>query len=426
MKCLLCLITILIVSTAFGAEVKMPADTIFNVKSYGAKADGKTDDTAAINAAMEAASKVGGKVFLPAGKYMTKGTFKVPAGVSVEGIANAPSGCEPMTGTVLLATAGRDKEESDPFITLLESTSVVGLTIYYPEQKVENIKPYPWTFKMIGADNTVEKVTLINSYNGIRTGPEGNVRHRIKSVSGCVLRRGIFIDGCFDVGRIEDIQFHGNWWWMPTAKGNSLIVNKYMIDNLEGFIFGKTDSEFVTNTFVFPAKIGYHFIATEKGVCYGQFSGISADWAQKCIVVDAVHGLGIVITNGMFASLAQDSIEPTQVVINKTNVGSVRFENCMFWGESINNVLSHSSGYTSLSNCYFSSWRKTDAPTPLIEADNGKLQVIGCTFATEQPSVALKPGLNHAIITGNNGEKGVRIVNEIGDKAIITANEPAQ
>jgi len=430
-KCELCLIATLIafcaaVAPILGDEGATAAETIFNVKSFGAKADGSTDDTTAIQAAMDAAGVVGGKVFLPAGKYMTRGTLKVPAGVSVQGVANSPVYCEPLKGTVILATAGRDKEDSAPFFTLQDSTSVSGLTIYYPEQKVEDIRPYPWTFKLIGADNTVEKVTLINSYNGIRTGPENNVRHRIRSVYGCVLRRGIFIDGCVDVGRIEDIQFHGNWWWMPEAKGNSLIVNKYMIDNLEGFIFGRTDSQFVTNTFVFPAKIGYHFIATPQGVCYGQFSGISADWAQKCIVVDAVLSIGILITNGMFASLAQDSENPTQVEINKTNSGSVRFENCSFWGEPIHNVLSHSSGCVSLSNCYMSSWRKSDNPTPLILADNGKLQVIGCTFATGQPSIALRPGLKHAIIMGNNGENGVRIVNEIGKKAVITGNEAAR
>jgi hypothetical protein len=411
---------------ALAAKGTKPADSIFNVKAFGAKADAKTDDTAAIQAAIDSAGKLGGKVLLPAGRYMTRGTFKIPPGVAVEGVANSALYCEPLKGSIVLATAGRDKEDSAPLFTLDASASVTGITVYYPEQLVENIRPYPWTFKLTGADSAVDKVTLINSYNGICTGPEGNVRHRIRNVSGCVLRRGIFIDNCVDVGRIENIQFHGNWWWMPDAKGNSIIVNKYMLQNLEAFIFGKTDSEFVTNTFVFPAKIGYHFIGTKNGVCYGQFSGISADWAQNCIVVESVLSIGIQITNGMFASLAQDSVDPTQVIIKETNGGSVRFENCSFWGESINNVVAHGSGYVSLSNCYLSSWRKSDNPTPLILADNGKLQVIGCTFGTSQPSVALKPGLKHAVVMGNNGEKGVRIVNEIGEKASIVANEAAE
>ena len=401
-------------------------ESVFNVKALGAKADGTTDDTAAIQTAIDAASKLGGKVYLPAGKYMTRGTFKIPPGVSIEGVANSPVFGEPLKGSILLATAGRDKEDSAPFMTLDSSSSVVGVTVYYPEQLVEDIKPYPWTFALIGSDNTVDNITLINSYNGIRTGPEGNVRHRIQNVFGCVLRRGLFIDYCTDVGRVENVQFHGHWWWMPDAKGNSLIVNKYMLENLEGFIFGKTDSEFVTNTFVFPAKIGYHFIATDKGVCYGQFSGISADWTQNCIVVDAVLDMGIVITNGKFASLAQGSENPNQIIINKTNIGSVRLVNCTFWGETDHNVIAHGTGYVSLSSCYFSSWKKSDNPKPLVVADNGKLQVIGCSFATPQPALGLQPGLKHAIITGNNGVKGVKIINEIGDKAIITANEAAE
>lgn len=35
-----------------------------------------------------------------------------------------------------------------------------------------------------------------------------------------------------------------------------------------------------------------------------------------------------------------------------------------------------------------------------------------------------RKGLVHAIITENNGADGVRIVNEIGDNAIISNNEP--
>ena len=61
-----------------------------------------------------------------------------------------------------------------------------------------------------------------------------------------------------------------------------------------------------------------------------------------------------------------------------------------------------------------------------MEADNGKLQIRGCTFATPEPSILLKKGLKHAIVTENNGVKGVSITNEIGEQAIISNNEPAR
>ena len=66
---------------------------------------------------------------------------------------------------------------------------------------------------------------------------------------------------------------------------------------------------------------------------------------------------------------------------------------------------------------------KNDTELPLVEADNGKLQVRGCSFATGEPSIHLKSGLKHAIISENNGLDGVRIVNDIGDKAVIVNNE---
>jgi hypothetical protein len=59
----------------------------------------------------------------------------------------------------------------------------------------------------------------------------------------------------------------------------------------------------------------------------------------------------------------------------------------------------------------------------LVEADGGKLQVRGCSFGTDEPAILLQKGLASAIITENNGVRGVEIVNEIGDRAIIANNE---
>ena len=410
--------------SAFGAKGKaMETDGIFSPKSYGAKVDGKTDDTAAIQSALDAAGKIGGTVYLAPGKWMVKGSLNIPNGVDVKGAANAPRYSEPLIGTVVLATGGRDKEDAPALFEVHSSSCVSGLTVYYPEQKVEDIRPYSWTFHLQGNDNTVENITLVNSYNGIKIGPEGNVRHRIRSVYGCALRRGIFVDGCTDIGRIDNVQFHGHWWWAAAVKGNSDIVNKYMIDNCEAFIFGRTDWEYVTNTFVFPVKIGYRFIETPSGACNGQFSGIGADYAQRCIVVDAIQSMGLLITNGQFVAFAGDN--PIEVEINKTCNGQIRLVNCDFWSGAVQNVVSHGQSFLSLSDCFFST--PHDSPKPVVEVDGGKLQIRGCTFvAGKKPSIALRKGLKHAIITENNGERGVEIINEIGDKAIIANNEPGQ
>jgi hypothetical protein len=401
---------------------------VFNVKDYKAKGDGTTDDTQAIQAALDAAGKNGGRVYLPAAKYLVSGSLQVPVGVSVVGSANMPQYSDPLTGTIILATGGRDNEETPALFEMGSSCSVSGLTIYYPEQVVTDIHPYPWTFHLQGNDNTVENVTLINSYNGIRIGPEPNVRHRIRSVYGCVLRRGLLVDACTDIGRVDNVQFHGHWWWAKSVNGDTKLVNDYMIKNLEAFIFGRTDWEYVTNTFVFPVNIGYRFIQTKAGACNGQFSGIGADYAQRCIVVDQIQPMGLLITNGQFVAFAGDN--PVEIEIAPTCTGNVRLVNCAFWGPAVQNVVSHSQSFLSLSDCYFSvsdsssNIAASEMTVPLVEADGGKLQIRGCSFVGPKPSIAIRKGVKSAIISENNGVNGVSITNEIGNSAIIVNNEP--
>jgi hypothetical protein len=53
------------------------------------------------------------------------------------------------------------------------------------------------------------------------------------------------------------------------------------------------------------------------------------------------------------------------------------------------------------------------------------LRLGGPITATPEPSILLGKGLKHAIVTGNNGVRGVTINNQIGDQAIISENEPS-
>lgn len=232
----------------------------------------------------------------------------------------------------------------------------------------------------------------------------------------------MYLDNCSDIGRIENVQWHCHWWSSAKIGGKWDPVFEYMWKNCEGFIFGRTDWEYVTNTFIFPVSIGYHFVHTKNGEMNGQLSGIGADAAQKCVVVEQIQPMGLLITNGQF--VAFNGLDPVEVVIEKTCTGSVRLVNCAFWGPANQNVVSHSQSYVSLNDCFFSSGKQI--VRALVDADSGKLQVRGCSFATGEPSIHLKKGLMHAIITENNGTKGVRIVNEIGNKAITNNNEPPE
>lgn len=113
------------------------------------------------------------------------------------------------------------------------------------------------------------------------------------------------------------------------------------------------------------------------------------------------------------------------VRMEKTCHGSVRLVNRAFWGRARHCVVSHSRSYVSLSDCFLSSTgRQNHRGNFLVEADGGRLQVRGCSFGSDEPGIALRRGLQHAIVTENNGVTGVEVANEIGERAVLANNEP--
>lgn len=394
---------------------------IHDVTAFGAKADGSADCTAAIQAAIDKAAEKGGQVYLPPGRFLVAGSLKVKPGVAVVGSAVAPLYIKPLIGSVVLATGGRDKEDAPALFEMGDSSAVQGLTVFYPDQKPTNIRPYAWTFHLQGGDNTVENVTLINSYNAIRVGPEPNVRHRIRSVYGCALRRGVYVDSCSDIGRVENVQFHCHWWSAPEVGGAWDPVFEFMWKNLEAFVFGRTDWEFITNNFVFPTNIGYRFIETKNGACNAHVTANGADACQVAVQVDAIQPMGLLITNGQF--VAFNGTNPRGLVVNETCTGQVRLVNCNYWGSFRTIADLRGRSFVGFSDCYFSGWDAKSESLPAIDAQAGRLQVQGCSFVGDL-GIRVGEKVRHAIVTGNNGTNGVRIEDKTG-RAIIRDNEPS-
>jgi len=378
----------------------------WNVMEMGAKADGKTDDTAAIQAALDAAAATGGEVALPPGQYLVAGSLRVPTGVMLSGSWEMPHHGAYNVGTALLATGGRGREQGPALIELSQSSGVRGLTILYPEQRAEAVVPYPWTIHGSGMHNTVENVTLVNSYNGIAIGPEGNELHLVRNVYGCVLRRGVFIDATSDIGRIENVHFNPHYWYRSGHEGAGPVgegyVLKYMRENLEAFIFGRTDWQYCTNTFVYGAKVGYRFIQTKAGACNGQFLGIAADGGEACVVVEAMQPPGILITNGQFVSFGGDCVVTTPTYTS----GSLQLTNCSFWGPIRHIAHLQGAGAVSMHQCHMLQYEQA-----AIVAEAGEITVSTSRFNQEHPDLVLGQAVKAAVFVGNTTQGKAKIEN---------------
>ncbi|MDB4947003.1 MAG: S-layer protein [Labilithrix sp.] len=196
---------------------------------YGAKGDGKTDDTAAFQRALDAASSFpatggyrpttpghGGLVFAPAGEYLIAGTLRIPPYVSLVGTTPAPaSTATPWSrhiGTVLLSTANAGKPDGAPFLAMNSSSTLEGITIFYPNQTDTNPPvAYPWTIRGRELPISLVNVTLVNAFRGVDVASVASGRHFFRGVYGQPLETGINVDKSLDVGRLENVHFTPIW-----------------------------------------------------------------------------------------------------------------------------------------------------------------------------------------------------------------------
>lgn len=379
---------------------------VINVRDFGATGDGQTDDTSAFQTALDSAGGNGAVVHVPAGNYLVKGHLRVPNNTTLEGVWTIPTAWTQYKGTTLLAVEGEGSEEGPAFITLGVNSTIKGITIYYPNQDAKKIKPYPWCIACAGGDNSsIIDCLLVNPYQAVDFGSRPSGRHYIRNLYGQPLRRGIFVDKCYDVGRIENVHFWPFWKW-----GDEPELQKWMTKNSEAFIFARSDWEYVLNTFCFGYGVGYRFISGSDGPTNGNFLGIGADACNIAVLVEQTQPPGLLITNGEFVSFLGD--KPTEVVVKSSHTGVVSFQNCAFWGPAHQIARIAGSGTVSFNNCNFVQWGLSgNLDTPAIETFGGNLLVNGCNFMAKAPQVSLRGQTKSAVIVANRMAGPERIAN---------------
>lgn len=396
----------------------------FDVMDFGAKPDGVFDNTSAFQNALDEAGKTGGVVHIPCRQFRVNGTLTIPTGVALEGMARGPHMPVNDKVTMLLAFAGRDNENSEPFICLETNATIKGLSIFYPEQHVSDIRPYPWTIAVRGSRTNIIDVTCANSYNGIDCGSFANHSHHLRNVSMTALRRGVYIDRTSDIGRIENVHIHAvNWWSMSepyTLTREELdTLKQYTMKNLEGFIIGRCDWEYMTNCFAIWMKTGFRFIHTPlkegertKGIDEANIliTQSGSDMSPLAVVIEKLQDhAGIAFENCQF----MNGIE-----VQEENTGPLKFTNCGFWGETLTGKLkgtiiqNRGSGQIFLNSCHFSTWEDPNRTgivwnpdTPLIDLQNGSLIITGCVFKDYgvdfKTHILIRNDAEAAVINGN-------------------------
>jgi len=413
-----------------------------NVRDFGAKGDGRTDDTAAFQRALnERGQQGGGIVSVPPGKYLIATHLAIPTGVTLEGGWRAPAtvqqyhdpadpkGGPALDGSVLLATEGAGNAAGTPFITLHTNSCLKGVTVFYPNQTKTNPPvAYPWTVAAPGTDNpSIVDVLMVNPYQAVDFSNTAG-RHYIRGLYAQALYRGLVVDICLDIGRLEDIHFWPFW----TAADSNSPAQEFTLKQGIAFTFARADWEYVTNCFCIGYHMGYRFVKSTHPTLGAPANVLltqsGADLSEIAVQVDDSQAhAGISFSNAQIFG---------DVIVAPTNSGMVRFTGCGLFGSldgARGTALAKLAGRgrVSFDNCHFYCIDPKDKGAATILVEGGRLSVNGCVFINSRNTagvncnpvpIVLEPDVISAVITGNEFYGAANIRNRARGRVVIANN----
>jgi Pectate lyase superfamily protein len=385
------------------------------VTAFGAVGDGKTDDTAAIQKALNAAGLTGGVALLPAGNFLVKGHLVVHANVALEGVFRAPTARSQGFGTTILAVGGRGNANGEPLFFLKPNAAIKGLTVFYPEQDAKNPTAYPWCVRGQGDNIAVLDVLLVNPWNGVDFGTHPCGRHFVSGLHGQPLNVGLFVDQCLDCGRVENVHFWPFWTGEPLAATRK---------SGTAFRFARTDWQMISNVFCLGYHTGFHFTALRMDAGNAMVTNSGSDLCDVAVRVEysQVHA-GVLFTNCQINA-------------------PVKFSNCGLFGTGTSDhppladadvkathVLNQGQGRATFVGCHFYQPEGAfvprgyvDAGYPVVYSDGNGLTLTGCDMTGfNRNHVQLGKAARSTLVTSSRFLGGLMLANA-GTGKVVTGD----
>ncbi|MEK8130018.1 glycosyl hydrolase family 28-related protein [Paenibacillus filicis] len=400
----------------------------YNVADFGARADDGADDTPAFRDALEAARHDGGGVvFVPSGRYTLRGDLTVPTGVTLRGDWINPESAPGVAGTVLEVYADQGAENAPSFLKLEQSSGVTNLSIWYPEQSVSNVTPYPWTIEQLTGDNaTVQNVTLVNAYKGIKIGPAWNELHYVKELYGTTLHTGIFLDYTTDIGRLEGVHLSPAYWAKSGLAGapGEAALTAYMTAHAEGIVMGRSDWEYMSGIHISGYQTGMR-ITTRTGsleTANAQLYDIHIDNSHVALKIEGVNNYGLLITDSSFK--ADTGEAPVAIYATQGFNSIVQFNTVTVGGNPKNAVVNEGTGVLSFENSVFENWNYAGGGYA-IASDSGSLILGQTQFAKPDHHVLLNRDVLK-VNAVNSGYQGSLDLTDHSESADINSHQDEQ
>jgi hypothetical protein len=292
----------------------------------GAAGNGTTDDTAALQAAINAGIANQTPVYIPAGRYLISAPLTVDRGVHIFGAY-----VEPQTQLFM----GTPNPGGNGTWIVLDGTHLVSAFVINPTGtpsannqamgiEIDHLgiihnqpapaaswapRAYPPAIDVpAGSDVYLHDIFLMNPTSGIRAAGQSAGRLIIERISGQPLSTGIILDNQTDTTVVRDVHFWVNW---------SLDTNvlAYMKASGTGILLGRIDNPVIDNFVCLWMWTGCEIVATTNGSAHNvRLTNCDLDeCANPFVINDSTGGHTVYMTGCLLAGLG-DTTTPGSAV----------------------------------------------------------------------------------------------------------------
>lgn len=421
----------------------VPTDEI-SVKWFGAKGNGSTNDTTAIQAAIDfaAATDVYQKIRVPyseLGYVVSHNVIQLPNDMQLLGSdakhqpSKFPGVSSLKKGSTFYVTAGSGTTTGQ--VVLMNNGAVInGINFIWPNQTSTSTPlTYPPAIRFNGGTaNGVQvlNIMMANPYIGIdMTGGHGDAR--IKNIVMQPIHRGIIVDNCIQVDTFEDILMAPtfNLYGDGSNATNTGHILYYMAQNAVCFEMRQIDGFVIENFSSFNQKIGIwlnNLAALDYGPVYGFLFNSNLENLKYGIYSDnnGINTNGIYCSNVAFVDVSPGNAESYAIYLRSCDRARIALNACEFHGTTAEGTRDHiniDSGKVLVNGSLFGGWGNTYAAIRC--SGSGTASSVGSHFLTLPTSGqhVYWSSSNNGLFT-NNVLQNAQTVTDVGAGTVTTAN----
>jgi hypothetical protein len=297
---------------------------------------------------------------------------------------------------------------------LHRNSALREVLVHYPEQDPTAPVPYSWTIasdpgwyedaeatnRSLEMCQSVQRVTLVNPWRGIRIGPEHNAQFYVDQVYASPLRTGLQWDMVIDIGRVYGTYLAPEYWIgfgdgaSPMPEEQAAALRAWMLEYADGLDCGRHDWGYVYDVHFSGLRAGIllHPGSADQIPTNAVIFGSSFTGCRFAVDSRSVSRFGLLATGCEFEGL--------DAAVRKApdKFGVIQFNTCVLRSEQgpILQMLNdtedlsdlpawqRNSGYVSFQNCELRSWQGS-----AVVLDHGNFTASDCEFAQEGPHVTV-------------------------------------